>query len=201
MVGSRQTSDHAPSCTAGRLPDADCALTSCRGDPEGSIFVPCPEDCPAPPPGSEGAYPTTFRFTAPAGETLFLRDECGYGAEISACTDGYAHALHRPFCQTECMGENTPCLLCEACEILAVPVTSTDGADFRSCLNTSSLQTLDSCRVEPSVAGPAPGSRYQFERLGYFCVDPDSSAESLVFNRTATLRDPLARIQKAQGGN
>jgi len=53
--------------------------------------------------------------------------------------------------------------------------------------------------VEPSLAGAAPGSRYQFERLGYFCVDSkDSSAQALIFNRTVTLRDTWARIQKAQ---
>ena len=52
--------------------------------------------------------------------------------------------------------------------------------------------------VEPSVAQAAPGSRYQFERLGYFCVDADSAAEKLVFNRTASLRDTWAKIQKAQ---
>ncbi len=72
-----------------------------------------------------------------------------------------------------------------------------EGEDFKSNLNADSLETLSSCCVEPSVAGAAPGSRYQFERLGYFCVDPDSSAEKLVFNRTATLRDTWAKIQKA----
>jgi len=48
------------------------------------------------------------------------------------------------------------------------------------------------------LAGAEPGTRYQFERLGYFCVDPDSSPEKLVFNRTVTLRDTWARMQKAQ---
>jgi glutaminyl-tRNA synthetase len=51
--------------------------------------------------------------------------------------------------------------------------------------------------IEPSLAGAAPGSRYQFERLGYFCVDSkDSSAERMVFNRTVTLRDSWAKIEK-----
>ena len=76
-----------------------------------------------------------------------------------------------------------------------------EGADFTSNLNPNSLETLTSCRVEPSLAGAEPGSRYQFERLGYFCVDPDSSAGRPVFNRTATLRDPWAKIQKAQREN
>ncbi len=72
------------------------------------------------------------------------------------------------------------------------------GNDFKSNLNPNSLETLVSCRVEPSLAGATPGSRYQFERLGYFCTDPDSSAGKLIFNRTVTLRDPWAKIQKAQ---
>jgi len=72
-----------------------------------------------------------------------------------------------------------------------------EGKDFTSNLNADSLETLTSCYVEPSVAGAAPGSRYQFERLGYFCVDRDSSAQKLVFNRTTTLRDTWAKIQKA----
>ena len=73
-----------------------------------------------------------------------------------------------------------------------------NGADFKSNVNPNSLETLLSCRVEPSLAGAAPGSRYQFERLGYFCADPDSSVGKLVFNRTVTLRDPWAKIRKAQ---
>jgi len=52
--------------------------------------------------------------------------------------------------------------------------------------------------VEPSLAGAAPLSRYQFERQGYFCVDADSSAGTLVFNRTVALRDSWAKIEKAQ---
>ena len=73
-----------------------------------------------------------------------------------------------------------------------------EGEDFKSNLNPSSLELLTSCRVEPSLAGAKPPSRYQFERLGYFCLDTDSSSEKLVFNRTVTLRDPWAKIQKAQ---
>ena len=76
-----------------------------------------------------------------------------------------------------------------------------EGADYKSNLNPNSVETLTACRVEPSVEGAAPGSRYQFERQGYFCVDSvDSSAERLVFNRTVTLRDTWAKIAKAQPG-
>jgi glutaminyl-tRNA synthetase len=71
-----------------------------------------------------------------------------------------------------------------------------DGASFISNLNPDSLKILASCKVEPNLAGAAPGNRYQFLRQGYFVVDPDSSAEKLVFNRTVSLRDAWAKIQK-----
>jgi glutaminyl-tRNA synthetase len=73
-----------------------------------------------------------------------------------------------------------------------------EGKDFKDYLNPSSLETLTSCKVEPSVAGAEPGTRYQFLRQGYFCVDPDSKDDKLVFNRTVTLRDTWAKIEKAQ---
>ncbi|NQT70654.1 MAG: glutamine--tRNA ligase, partial [Desulfobacteraceae bacterium] len=79
------------------------------------------------------------------------------------------------------------------------PAEAKDGLDFKDYINPNSLETLGDCRLEPSLAGAAPGSRYQFERVGYFCVDTvDSTAESLVFNRTVTLRDTWAKILKAQ---
>jgi glutaminyl-tRNA synthetase len=69
--------------------------------------------------------------------------------------------------------------------------------DFTKYLNPRSLETLKSCRVEASLAGAAPGSRFQFERVGYFCVDPvDSPDKALVFNRTVTLRDSWAKISE-----
>lgn len=71
-----------------------------------------------------------------------------------------------------------------------------DVEDFESTLNANSLEVVTGY-VEPSLAGAAPGSRYQFERLGYFCVDSkDSSAERPVFNRTVSLRDTWAKIAK-----
>ena len=83
--------------------------------------------------------------------------------------------------------------------IKAGPGEEKAGADFNAYLNPNSLKTLRSCRLEPSLAGAKPGSRYQFERQGYFCVDSvDSSDEALVFNRTVSLRDSWARIKKAQ---
>jgi len=74
-----------------------------------------------------------------------------------------------------------------------------EGPDFLEYLNRNSLEVLRSCRVEPSLASGAPGSRYQFERVGYFCIDPvDSSDKSLVFNRTVTLRDTWAKIAEKE---
>jgi glutaminyl-tRNA synthetase len=72
-----------------------------------------------------------------------------------------------------------------------------EGADFTANLNPDSLEVLTGCRVEPGLAGGAPGSRYQFERQGYFCLDPDSRDGQLVFNRTVPLRDTWAKIEKA----
>jgi glutaminyl-tRNA synthetase len=73
-----------------------------------------------------------------------------------------------------------------------------EGEDFISNLNPNSLETLSSCKAEPNLAGAEPGTRYQFLRMGYFCVDPDSTDERPVFNRTVTLRDTWARIEKAR---
>jgi glutaminyl-tRNA synthetase len=70
------------------------------------------------------------------------------------------------------------------------------GQDFTANLNPNSLEVLTASRIEPSVAGAAPSSRYQFERQGYFCVDPDSRDGRLVFNRTVTLKDTWAKIQQ-----
>jgi len=78
------------------------------------------------------------------------------------------------------------------------PDDTAEGEDFKSNINPNSLETLTSCRVEPALAQAEPLSRYQFERLGYFCVDGDTTDEKLVFNRTVSLRDSWAKVQKAQ---
>ncbi len=73
-------------------------------------------------------------------------------------------------------------------------------AAFTEYLNPQSREVLPSCWLEPSLAAAAPGSRYQFERTGYFCVDADrSSTRTLVFNRTATLRDSWAKVAERGG--
>jgi glutaminyl-tRNA synthetase len=76
------------------------------------------------------------------------------------------------------------------------PDDAPEGQDFTANLNPNSLEVVTGARLEPSLAGAAPGSRYQFERLGYFSVDPDTTAEKPVFNRTVALRDTWAKIEK-----
>jgi glutaminyl-tRNA synthetase len=73
-----------------------------------------------------------------------------------------------------------------------------EGQDYKVNLNPQSLVTLTDCRVEPSLATAKTGERFQFERMGYFCVDADSKPGALVFNRTVTLRDTWAKIDSAQ---
>ena len=77
------------------------------------------------------------------------------------------------------------------------PGAQADG-DWKAQLNPHSLKVLSRCKLEPSLTGAAPGTRFQFERQGYFCVDPDSGKNRLVFNRTVSLRDTWAKIEKAQ---
>jgi glutaminyl-tRNA synthetase len=85
--------------------------------------------------------------------------------------------------------------------LTANPSEEEEGRDWKANINPNSLETLTSCRLEPSLANAAPGSRYQFERLGYFCGDTsDSRPGALVFNRTVTLRDPWAKIEQARKG-
>jgi glutaminyl-tRNA synthetase len=78
------------------------------------------------------------------------------------------------------------------------PDEAPEGKDFTANLNPNSLETLADCYVEPALANAAALNRYQFERLGYFCVDPDSTADKLVFNRTVTLKDTWAKIQQSE---
>jgi glutaminyl-tRNA synthetase len=75
-----------------------------------------------------------------------------------------------------------------------------EGQDFTANLNPQSLEVLPHAKVEPFLAGATALNRYQFERLGYFCVDADSTPEHLVFNRTVGLRDALAKIEKREKG-
>jgi glutaminyl-tRNA synthetase len=75
-----------------------------------------------------------------------------------------------------------------------------EGKEFTDYLNPKSLEVITNAKVEPGLAAAAPGSRFQFERLGYFCADArDSKPDRSVFNRTITLRDTWAKIQKKGG--
>jgi glutaminyl-tRNA synthetase len=78
------------------------------------------------------------------------------------------------------------------------PERTQDGKTLIDNLNPHSLEVLGECRAEPGLASAAIGDRFQFERLGYFCVDPDSVPGTLVFNRTVSLRDTWARIARQQ---
>jgi glutaminyl-tRNA synthetase len=73
-----------------------------------------------------------------------------------------------------------------------------ESGNFLTDINPRSIEVLDSCFVEPSLANASPGSRFQFERMGYFCVDRDLTADNLVFNRTVTLKDTWAKIEKGK---
>ncbi len=75
-----------------------------------------------------------------------------------------------------------------------------EDEDWKALVNANSLERLTTCFVEPALANAAPGTRYQFERTGYFCVDPDSAPGHLIFNRTVSLRDTWGKIEKAEQG-
>jgi len=79
------------------------------------------------------------------------------------------------------------------------PTAGEPEVDYRRHLNPRSLEILRGCRLEPSLARAVPGDRFQFERLGYFCVDPDSATGGLVFNRTAALKDGWAKAGRQPG--
>jgi glutaminyl-tRNA synthetase len=76
------------------------------------------------------------------------------------------------------------------------PSEVAEGQDFTANLNPNSLEVITAAKLEPGVRDAKPGSRYQFERLGYFSVDPDTTPQKLVFNRTVALRDTWAKIEK-----
>ena len=81
----------------------------------------------------------------------------------------------------------------------ADPSDEEGGGDFKALLNPRSLEVLKNCRIEPGLSKAAPGSRFQFERMGYFCADSaDSTPDHPVFNRTVTLKDEWTKIQKTQ---
>ncbi len=80
------------------------------------------------------------------------------------------------------------------------PLADTSVSDYRELLNPNSLEIVDAAKLEPGLADAAPGARFQFERLGYFCVDRDTSPQQHIFNRTLPLRDSWAKIRSQQNG-
>jgi glutaminyl-tRNA synthetase len=80
------------------------------------------------------------------------------------------------------------------------PYDLEEGQDVLDNLNPNSLEIVNDAKLEPSLGSAKSGDRFQFERVGYFCVDPDSTAEKLVFNRTLPLKDTWAKIEKKAGG-
>jgi glutaminyl-tRNA synthetase len=78
------------------------------------------------------------------------------------------------------------------------PLDTAQGENFQDTLNPNSLHVLEGCKVEPTLADAKPGDKFQFERQGYFCVDPDSTSDKLVFNLTVPLKDTWAKIEAAQ---
>jgi len=77
------------------------------------------------------------------------------------------------------------------------PMDNPDGGDFKTCMNPNSCETVK-CLIEPGLVNATAEARYQFERVGYFCIDADSQPGKPVFNRTVTLKDAWAKIEKAQ---
>ena len=82
--------------------------------------------------------------------------------------------------------------------LITVPDTNNleEGTSFKDFINPDALKVLQNCKIEALLAEKEPEFKCQFERLGYFCVDPDTAENKLVFNRTVTLRDTWAKIQK-----
>jgi glutaminyl-tRNA synthetase len=81
------------------------------------------------------------------------------------------------------------------------PNETVEGEDFTVNLNPQSLVVLTDCKLEPALGKAAPMERFQFERLGYFCVDPDAAPGKPVFNRTVALKDTWAKIEKRGKSN
>jgi glutaminyl-tRNA synthetase len=81
------------------------------------------------------------------------------------------------------------------------PNAAPEGEDFTFNLNPASLEILTGCKLEPALGAAGPTERFQFERLGYFCVDPDTTSSAPVFNRTVALKDTWAKIEKRGDSN
>jgi hypothetical protein len=129
---AEQDSNAAGSANAGAARAGDSGKATEGGAPgevgSGGSAASCPR---APDGATPGAYPTTFRFRAPPGQKLYLLDCVGVGFKVSACEDGYVTKLVDPYCEDECDGEDTSCMLCGACLETVVTVTDTTGTDAK----------------------------------------------------------------------
>ena len=137
-----------------------------------------------------------------------VKDEAGEVVELRCTYDPETRGGHAPdgrkvrgTIHWVAAGDSIPAevRLYDALFTVEKPDAAAEGSDYKSTLNAESLETLTSCRVEPSLAGAQAGTPYQFERVGYFCIDAvDSSPGALVFNRTVSLRDTWSRINRSQ---
>ncbi|HEY0809329.1 MAG TPA: glutamine--tRNA ligase/YqeY domain fusion protein [Longimicrobiales bacterium] len=134
-----------------------------------------------------------------------VKDKAGNVTELRCTYDAATHGGAAPAgrnvkgtIQWVSAAHSLPCEVRVYDRLFTVP-NPDEGDDFKQYLNPKSLVVLNDARIEPSVRNDPPGSRYQFERVGFFCSDEyDSTAEKLVFNRTVTLRDTWAKVTGAQ---
>lgn len=131
-----------------------------------------------------------------AGQVVELR--CSYDAQTRGGNSPEGRQVKGTI-QWVSAAHGVPCEVRLYDRLFSVPDPDGAEGDFKDHLNPESLVVLRDAMVEPSVLGDPPGSRYQFERVGYFCSDiVDSTADALVFNRTVTLRDAWAKAHPAQ---
>ena len=127
-----QHSSAAGSANAGAASAGESGKATGGGAPSEVGRAGSASSCPRAPEGATpGAYPTTFRFRAPPSQRLYLLDSCGVGFKVSACEDDYATKLVDPYCEGECNGEDTACMMCGSCLEEVVTVTDTTGADAK----------------------------------------------------------------------
>jgi glutaminyl-tRNA synthetase len=130
-----------------------------------------------------------------SGEVVELR--CSYDAETRGGRSRSGKSV-KGTVHWVSAAQSLPCEVRLYDRLFSVPDPEASGDDFRAYLNPESLVVVAGARIEPSVRNDEPGSRYQFERLGFFCSDMvDSSPERLVYNRTVTLRDTWAKLAQA----
>ena len=120
---------------------------------------------------------------APAGKTLFLRDECGRSPEISPCTDGYAHNLYIPYCYSECAGADTTCRDCAPCEPRLVTVTNSNNADFFWAGALYELRASSEMPCPCYVQHPATPGRYRMS-MPVYASEQDARDNLPVFTVT-----------------